>query len=303
MKKLITLLLTFVCVLGMVGCSKIEKQEIEILIPTGSTETFVYSDEEIRPTGNKITIWAGAGLGDTEVILKPVEVKQENAYEPTYLTHGMSVKMDVEKGGWFKIGVSVQNDSDRGPIAVSVEVEGVEVRTTEKAETVEVFAETITYNGKEYIKSELCNDTLKWLELSEEERALSSYFPPEFRIFDEAWGITLTAENVTSTSATIRCTQSEAEPTGELQTGSWYILETWTKENGWQETPRFAQVVWTEEAYKIPMDDTVEWIINWEWLYGKLPVGKYRIGKSIMDFRETGDYDTATYYAEFEIVK
>ena len=40
----------------------------------------------------------------------------------------MPVKMDVEKGGWFKIGVSVQNDSDRGPIAVSVEVEGVEVR-------------------------------------------------------------------------------------------------------------------------------------------------------------------------------
>ena len=70
-------------------------------------------------------------MGDTEVILKPVEVKQENAYEPTYLTHGMPVKMDVEKGGWFKIGVSVQNDSDRGPIAVSVEVEGVEVRRVE----------------------------------------------------------------------------------------------------------------------------------------------------------------------------
>lgn len=33
-----------------------------------------------------------------------------------------------------KVGVAVQNDSDRGPIAVSVEVEGVEVRISEKTE-------------------------------------------------------------------------------------------------------------------------------------------------------------------------
>ena len=127
-------MLSIIAIFTLFGCGKKEKREIEILIPAGSTEAFVYSDEEIRPTGNKITIWSVAGLSDTEVILKPVEVKQENSYEPIYLTHGMPVKMDVEKGGWFKIGVSVQNDSDRGPIAVSVEVEGVEVRSVEKIE-------------------------------------------------------------------------------------------------------------------------------------------------------------------------
>lgn len=31
------------------------------------------------------------------------------------------------------------------------------------------------------------------------------------------------------------------------------------------------------------------------------PAGKYRIGKEIMDFRSTGDYDTNTYYANFEV--
>ena len=46
--------------------------------------------------------------------------------------------------------------------------------------------ETVTYNGKEYKKSELSNSTLQWLELSELERAYSSYFPTEFMIFDEA---------------------------------------------------------------------------------------------------------------------
>ena len=136
MKKYIVMILSILCLLSLVGCGKKEKYEIEILIPAGSTEAFVYSDEEICPTGNEIKIWAGAGLSDTEVVLKPVEIKQENAYEatyvPMYLTQGMPVEMNVEKGGWFKIGVSVQNDSDRGPIAVAVEVEGVEVRIADK---------------------------------------------------------------------------------------------------------------------------------------------------------------------------
>ena len=147
MKKIITLSLALICALGMVGCGKKEKHEIEILIPAGSTEAFVYSEMEIRPVGDKITIWSGAGLSDTEVILKPVEVKQENSYEPIYLTHGMPVKMDVEKGGWFKVGVSVQNDSDRGPIAVSVEVEGVEVRSVE---TPNATIPTIMYKNNLY---------------------------------------------------------------------------------------------------------------------------------------------------------
>ena len=39
----------------------------------------------------------------------------------------MPVKMDVEKGAWFKIGVNMQNPTDTD-IVVYVEVEGVEVR-------------------------------------------------------------------------------------------------------------------------------------------------------------------------------
>ena len=163
--------------------------------------------------------------------------------------------------------------------------------------------ETITYNGKEYKKSELCDATLHWLELSEQEKMLSSYMPPEFMIFEETWGITLTAETVTPTSATIKCTQSGGEPTGELHTGSWYILETWTQENGWKEMPYIidGEIGWEDIAWIIPMDGTCEWEINWEWLYGTIPAGKYRIGKELMDFRGTGDFDKAIYFVEFSI--
>ena len=111
---------------------------IRITIPAGTTremiyqEDFVYSDEEISPLGNKITISAGDGLGDTEVVLMPIEVTEENAYEPTYLTLGMPVKMDVEKGAWFKIGISMQNPTEKD-IDVYVEVEGIEVRISDES--------------------------------------------------------------------------------------------------------------------------------------------------------------------------
>lgn len=97
----------------MAGCGKSNTYKIKITIPTGSTESFVYSDEEISPTGNKITI----------SLLKTVKVKEKNAYEPTYLTPGMPVEM----GAWFKVGVSMQNETDVD-IMVYVEVEGIEVR-------------------------------------------------------------------------------------------------------------------------------------------------------------------------------
>ena len=64
---------------------------------------------------------------DTEVVLKPIEVKEENAYKLAYLTPGMPVEMDAEKGAWFKVGIAVQNDTDTDK-TFYVEVEGVEVR-------------------------------------------------------------------------------------------------------------------------------------------------------------------------------
>lgn len=127
MKKITILTLALIFVLVMAGCGTGDTYKIKITIPAGSTETFVYSDEEISPTGNKITISSGEGLGDTEVVLKTVEVKEKTAYEPTYLTPGMPVEMEVEKGAWFKVGVSMQNDTN-ADIIVYVEIEGIEVR-------------------------------------------------------------------------------------------------------------------------------------------------------------------------------
>ena len=109
MKKILASILALVMVLVFAGCGQQKEVDIGITIPAHTekefqhNEDFIFSDEEISPNGDTITITAGEGLGDTEVYLMPIEVKEENAYEATYLTPGMPVKIDVEKGAWFKI--------------------------------------------------------------------------------------------------------------------------------------------------------------------------------------------------------
>ena len=66
-------------------------------------------------------------MGDTEVILSPVNKTTETRYTASYLTHGMPVEFDAENDTWFKIGVNMQNTTNED-IFVYVEVENVEVR-------------------------------------------------------------------------------------------------------------------------------------------------------------------------------
>lgn len=129
MKRIICALMALLAVILTASCAESRKYDIRITVPTGSTEPFVYSDEEISPLKKTFTVMSGEGLGDTEVILLPVEVREENAYdEATYITPGLPVKLKAEKGGWFKIGISMQNPTDED-ITVYVTAYGVDVRT------------------------------------------------------------------------------------------------------------------------------------------------------------------------------
>lgn len=117
------------------------------------------------------------------------------------------------------------------------------------------------------------------------------------------WGVTLEVDNVTANGLTMICTQSGGNPSGELQTGSDYVLEECINGN-WYKVEYIIDeynVSWTAEARIIPMNDSVSWDFNWEYLYGELAAGEYRIGKDIMDYRNPGNYDIARGYVEFVI--
>ena len=128
-------------------------------------------------------------------------------------------------------------------------------------------------------------------------------FPQPIEPEKADWGITLSVKDVTPTGMTLVCSQSGGEITGELQCGSDYSLLV--NSNGvWNAVPYLVdEVAWTSEAYYSPMNDSIEFELKWERLYGELPAGTYRVVKGFMDFRGTGDYDTETYHTEFEITE
>jgi len=118
------------------------------------------------------------------------------------------------------------------------------------------------------------------------------------------WGLVLTASSATPTGLTLTFIQSGGQPTGNLQYDSKYWLERkdgegWTRRSDILEPS--VNLAWTDEAYMIPIGGQTSQEVDWSWLYGQLPPGRYRIGKEVMDFREAGDYDTQDYYAEFEV--
>ena len=120
----------------------------------------------------------------------------------------------------------------------------------------------------------------------------------------DPWGLSLSALDVTPTSMTLVFTQSGGSPTGQLQTGSPFWLETKT-DDGWEAVPTLpaeGEIVWTAIAYGITSGDITTLETSWSYLYGSLSPGVYRIGKEITDYRGPGDYDTRDYYAVFAIV-
>ncbi len=118
------------------------------------------------------------------------------------------------------------------------------------------------------------------------------------------WGIKLSAQDVTCSGMKLICEHSGTASSGSLTTGSYYVIER-LKGKDWlrvsyKELGEW-EVGWDDVAYTIRENGAVDWEINWEWLYGDLPAGQYRIGREIMNSNETGSYEKAIFYAEFTI--
>ncbi|MCI8801185.1 MAG: hypothetical protein HFH88_15435 [Lachnospiraceae bacterium] len=114
-------------------------------------------------------------------------------------------------------------------------------------------------------------------------------------------GLHLSLKNVSATGATLVWNHYDPEAaTGELQCGDDFVLQQ--MENGqWEEVPVVVEGNYGFHAiaYPIPAGETKEQQLNWEWLYGQLAPGEYRIGKGVGDFRASGDFDEYTIYAQF----
>ena len=127
MRKVAVFLFVLGWMLALASCGNRDTYKIKIAVPAGNAEAFAYSEEEIAAIGKKITISPGEGLGETQVILHPVDETVTAGYVATPLAPGMPVTFDADPGQWFKIGIAMQNNTDTD-LTVYVEVEGAEVR-------------------------------------------------------------------------------------------------------------------------------------------------------------------------------
>ena len=125
---------------------------------------------------------------------------------------------------------------------------------------------------------------------------------------DLTWNLEMTVSDVTPSGLTVEFIQQGpfvGYDRAELRFGSEYSLEKWTGTN-WEPVemlPQEHEVAWTTEAYLINRNATTMQRIDWEWLYGELPPGRYMLGKSVDLFRSTGDSEINMFWAEFEIAE
>ena len=95
---------------------------------------------------------------------------------------------------------------------------------------------------------------------------------------DKEWGVSLKVENVTPTGLSYELKREHSVYEADFITGSDYWVQKrsffhWT----YMEKSRYSTLV----AYPVTVDTPMKRDVDWEWRYGKLPMGMYRIGKDV----------------------
>jgi len=114
-------------------------------------------------------------------------------------------------------------------------------------------------------------------------------------------GITMTVKEGT-VSPTGLTVVFENNSGNQCTYGDFFLLEKKINER-WYQVPVAinGNYGFNDIGYDLALGDNGEWKVDWDWLYGSLDTGEYRIVKDMLDFRNTGDYDKYYLAAEFII--
>lgn len=93
--------------------------------------------------------------------------------------------------------------------------------------------------------------------------------------------VIMEVDHVTASGLTVRFHQYDKRDAGELIYGEGYSLQVLNGDT-WEDVPMIIDnAAFHDEGYVIPPEGKTEMEINWEWLYGKLTPGTYRITKTV----------------------
>lgn len=88
----------------------------------------------------------------------------------------------------------------------------------------------------------------------------------------------------------------------DLQYGEWFDIQRKVNNEWYSLSYIIENVAFHQVAYLLPEGETSIKPITWEWMYGELPPGKYRIVTDVIDYRAPGDFDKYYLAEEFEIM-
>ena len=111
---------------------------------------------------------------------------------------------------------------------------------------------------------------------------------------DFSLDVEMTVEECSSTGATVLFRQFSTGEDTSLFGGNDYFLQRLTN-SGWEDLPMRENPTFTEGTYSLATIRRQR--IEWEWLYGTLPEGHYRIGKSVTRLQDSGQ--SSVVYGEF----
>ena len=112
------------------------------------------------------------------------------------------------------------------------------------------------------------------------------------------YGVSLTVEEVTPNGATVVFTAEGEAPAGRLLGGNDYWVQV--EQNGvWEDVVKAPEPSFTTESYDVT--NIRRHKIDWQWRYGTLPSGHYRIGKSVTYQEASKPTETVTIWAEFTL--
>ena len=135
-----------------------------------------------------------------------------------------------------------------------------------------------TWTSEELKQAETILDTVEW----NPEKKTGGAFIDNSESYDDNLMVDISMKNVTATGATVILSRYEDSGNEEITYGEEFRIEKET--NGkWQE----ADVVCEGDygfksiAYVLGKDETKDEKLDWEWLYGKLGAGNYRLIKKV----------------------
>ncbi len=304
-KALILFLITSILGTGfLIGCNMEKEENLIDRLYKNKTE-YIGDNSKVGNIISKLEYPKGYKYKSMEIM---ADEKPYSLILNFELAEGKNLSMDAFRIQSAIIFSLIDNLDEIVYVPVNSEVEGILPidRSSMDDMMMSVLGKNTKELGSSRSKFEDLVDLYEEYDLEAEVEALDSLDKTELKAtkyenLKELEGVTMfTREgSVNKKGLTLRF-GNKIKP--EVIYGEDFVLEKKIGES-WYELPVIidGEYGFNDVGYEITFEGGPDWDVNWEWLYGELHKGQYRIIKEVSNLEENGDYESYFLIADFEI--